>query len=307
MSELVIDHIGLEEYIPHRGINILPDHLTISEDGQVGITKTNVSPDDARGRNIFARKNEDGVNAWCEPFLGELMALTGVPLLAKELAGEGKVSVFSKISNVTMAKLLPMNCEITGKTTITRRRGPFTQFSCQAYVGDEQVLHSEVLSGAAPMADIASSPVQALPDVSGELIAKPTWKDPAMHFADEILEEDKEAGTVLAIYRYPEDHPLVPGHFPDAALMMGVTQWSAIGDVAWEARRRFGITSAISASGRIYRPDGSDIVNVRGMELEPVGPESEDMPRLRATNRIAFRDPIRPGDGVFIEVTISPC
>lgn len=308
MSETILNHVDLEEYIPHRGINILPDQLVISEDGTLGVSTTRISADDQRGRNVFSRGSDTEGRAWCEPFLGELMALTGVPLLAKELAGEGKVSVFSKISNVTMKKLLPMDCEITGKTTITRRRGPFTQFSCQAFIGDEQVLDSEVLSGAAPMSEIASSAVQVLPDVSGEAIVRPSWKDPSMFFADEVLEVDQESGRILAIYRYPENHPLVPGHFPDAALMMGVTQWAAIGDVAWEARRRFGITSAISASGRIYRPDGSDIVNVRDMQLEPVmSADGIEMSRLRSTNRIAFRDPIRPGDGVFIEVNITPC
>ena len=230
------------------------------------------------------------------------MALTGVPLLAKELEAESKDSVFSKIANVTMSKLLPMDAEVIGKTTVTRRRGAFTTFSCQAYIGDEQVLDSEVLSGAAALGDIASSPVQFV-EQEGEAIAKPSFKDPHMQFADKVIESDKEAGTLTAGYAYPVDHPLVPGHFPDAALMMGVTQWGAIADAAWEARSRFGIDSNVSVNGRIYRPDGSDIVNVRDLVLE----SHNDLPRIASTNRIAFRDPIRPGDSVFIEVAVSAC
>jgi 3-hydroxymyristoyl/3-hydroxydecanoyl-(acyl carrier protein) dehydratase len=299
-----LSYQDLEEYLPHRGINILPDELIISEDGNCGTTHTRVAEGDPRGRRIFGRDDGKGNWVWIEAFLGELMALTGVPLLAKELAQEGKVSVFSKISNVSMSKLIPMNAEITGKTTITRRRSDFTVFSCQAYLGDEQVLDSEVLSGAAPLGLIAASPVQTLTQQGGELIARPDWKDPSMYFADRVLKSDQSAGTLLASYVYPLEHPLVPGHFPDAALMMGVTQWAAIADAAWEARRRFGIQSAISVDGRIYRPDGSDIVNVRDLQLEPC---AKDLPRIRSTNRIAFRDPIRPGDGVFIEVSIKSC
>ena len=301
-TEIRLGFKELEEYIPHRGINILPDELVISEDGTVGTTKTVVHENDERGRRIFGRDDGAGNWVWNEMFLGELMALTGVPLLAKELAEEGKVSVFSKIANVTMSKLLPMDQEIIGKTTVTRRRGAFTTFSCQAYIGDEQVLDSEVLSGAAALGDIASSPVQSA-ELSGEAIAKPSHKDAHMHFADLVLEENKDEGTLLAGYFYPTDHPLVPGHFPNAALMMGVTQWGAIADAAWEARSRFGLDSAISVDGRIYRPDGSDIVNVRGLELEA----HNGLPRIRKTNRIAFRDPIRPGDSIFIEVKISAC
>ena len=304
-TSLRLDYKDLEDYLPNRGINILPDELVISEDGNSGVTKTRVPADDERGRRIFGRDDGQGNWVWNEAFLGELMALTGVPLMAKELAAEGKVSVFSKISNVSMSKLLPMDAEIIGKTTITRRRSAFTVFSCQAYIGDEQVLDSEVLSGAAPLSDIASSPVQALPAQDGEAILRPTWKDERMQFADTVLESDPETGRLLASYHYPIDHPLVPGHFPDAALMMGVTQWSAIADAAWEARRRFQISGAISVDGRIYRPDGSDIVNVRDLQLEPIA--GTELPRLRSTNRIAFRDPIRPGDGVFIEVTVKSC
>ena len=301
-TELRLGYKELEAYIPHRGINILPDELVISDDGLVGTTRTIVAADDERGRCIFGRDDGQGQWVWNEMFLGELMALTGVPLLAKELAEEGKVSVFSKIANVTMSKLLPMDQEIIGKTTVTRRRGAFTTFSCQAYIGDEQVLDSEVLSGAAALGDIASSPVQSA-ELKGEAIAKPAYKDPHMQFADVVIEANAEEQTLLAGYNYPVDHPLVPGHFPDAALMMGVTQWGAIADAAWEARARFGIDSAISVDGRIYRPDGSDIVNVRGLELEAVN----GLPRIRKTNRIAFRDPIRPGDSIFIEVKIAAC
>lgn len=307
MSETSVrlNYQDLEQYLPHRGINILPDELIISDDGNCGVTHTRVPEDDPRGRRIFGRDDGQGNWVWSEPFLGELMALTGVPLLAKELAEDGKVSVFSKISNVNMTRLIPMNAEITGKTTITRRRSAFTVFSCQAYIGDEQVLDSEVLSGAAALSEIASSPVQQLESDAGDPITKPDWKDPHMHFADRVLKTDESNGQLLASYVYPEDHPLVPGHFPHAALMMGVTQWAAIADAAWEARRRFGLTEAISVDGRIYRPDGSDIVNVRDLQMEVSG-ESK-LPRIRSTNRIAFRDPIRPGDGVFIEVTVKAC
>jgi hypothetical protein len=84
--------------------------------------------------------------------------------------------------------------------------------------------------------------------------------------------------------------------------MMGVTQWAAVADAAWIARNRFGIAGAVVANGGIRRQDGSEVMDVRDLVLEPGG----GVPRLTSTKRIAWREPVRPGDGLLVEVTVAP-
>ena len=140
------------------------------------------------------------------------MALTGVPIMAEELAAEGKVSVFSMISKLVIPRPVPMDADVVGKTKVTRNRRGFTTFSCQAYIGDE-LLDSEVLSGAAALSDVAAAPVRPFTAAhDGEAIAKIAGKPDAMTFVDVV--EKLDDNTITCAYSYPEDHPCVPGHFP---------------------------------------------------------------------------------------------
>lgn len=293
---MTLDRQRLEAFIPHRGINILPDVLTLDDDRKRAVSRTTVPLDDPHGRRLFARS--DG--CWLEAFLGELIALTGVPLLAEDLAQEGKVSVFSMISRLRMTRLIPMDEEVVCTTTITRRRGEFTVFASTAEHAGEVVVEAEVLSGAAALSEVTAGAPQPLDRAAGEPIAGPAWKQPSMQFADSVLEFDAAARSLVADYRYPVDHPLVPGHFPAAAVMMGVTQWAAISDAAWELHRRLGSPGTITVNGEITRPDGSQIVDVRGCTLEAL---SDGHPRVSACKRIAFRDVVKPGDGMLISVS----
>jgi 3-hydroxymyristoyl/3-hydroxydecanoyl-(acyl carrier protein) dehydratase len=84
--------------------------------------------------------------------------------------------------------------------------------------------------------------------------------------------------------------------------MMGVTQWAMVADAAWLARNQFGIDGGVVANGVVKRQDGSEIIDVRDLVLAA----NDGLPRITATKRLAFREPVRPGDGVLIEVTVKP-
>jgi 3-hydroxymyristoyl/3-hydroxydecanoyl-(acyl carrier protein) dehydratase len=292
---MILDRTALAERVPHRGANIIPDSLTISDDGESAVACVRVAADDPHGRTIFGRDDGRGGRCWNEPFLGELVALTGVPLLG-QLAETGRVSVFSMISRVAFSGLAPLDAEVEGRATISRRRGDFTQFNCSAWVGSTQVMDAEVLSGAAAMSEIASGPRQAGCRAGGEAIEPFAWKHPALTFADAVVEEDD--GRLVLRYQYPEDHPFVAGHFPGAPLMMGVTQWGALADAAWLLATRRG-RDRICVDGSIARADGSSVVDVR--DLEMVAGEG-GVPSLLGSKRVAFRDVVRPGDGIVITV-----
>lgn len=305
MSETILDAQALEAYIPHRGANILADTVTMDAARTRAVSRTRVLPGDPRGREIFGRRGADGVAYWYEPFLAELMALTGVPLLRDRLAPQGHVAVFSMISRIVFDRLAPLAGEVVGEAVITRDRGAFTSFSTRATIDGQRILEAEVMSGSATLADIAggarAEPGELPAGASAVDPALLAWKPEATRFAHRVVSAAAAAGTLVTAYRYPLDHPFVPGHFPGAPLMMGVTQWAAVADAAWIAARTFGHAGVV-AQGTIRRPSGGEVLDVRDLELGG----DDGQPRILGTRRIAFRDKVLPGDTVLVEVTVTP-
>ncbi len=310
MPDITVDAKALEAYLPHRGPNILPDSVWMNAERTKAISRTTVPADDRRGRGIFGRTDASGQATWYEPFLAELMALTGVPLLHERLAPQGQVAVFSMISRLTYSKLAPLHGEVVGCAEITRDRGAFTVFSTWAECGGERFLEAEVMSGAATLEAIAGgapAAAQASPAAQAPLGGQPVdptlfaWKPAGTRFVDTVVSADRATGKLVAAYRYPTDHAFVPGHFPGGALMMGVTQWAAVADATWLAMRTFGIGPEGVAQGTIRRVDGTEVLDVRDLTLRDEG----GVPRIVATKRIAFREKVLPGQAVLIEVTVK--
>ena len=294
---------ALEDLLPHRGPNLMPDTVEMSDDGKTTRSVTKVPAGDCRGREVFGRQDASGAPVWNEPFLGELMALTGIPLLSAKLAAQGQVAVFSMISKLVFHRTVPLHGEIIGNAILTRERGGFSSFGTSATIDGQPILEAEVMSGSASMDSISSIPAQpfATPPafISGnEALA---FKAPMMRFADGLVAIDAAAKSAIAAYTYPVDHPFVPGHFPGAPLMMGVTQWSAAADAAWLAAKALGLGPVVTAQARVYRPSGAEILDVRDLVLDG----TDGVPRLVSTKRLAFREPVRPTDGLLIEVTLS--
>lgn len=303
MPILTLDPDALKEWLPHRGANLLPDLVTLSPDGTTSTSTTHIPVGDLRGRELMGRRDAAGDRLWYEPFIAETLALTGIPLLRPHLGGN--VAVFSMLSRLSMPNTAPLNRPLTGHAKLTRVRNGFFTFLTSAESEGKVVLEAEVLAGSAQMSEIASFPVRPF---HGQLPSQPVppaalaWKDQHLRFADQVVHAEPELGKLVVAYTYPTAHPFVATHFPGAALMMGVTQWAAVADAAWIARCLFGIPGAVVASGGIRRQDGAEVMDVRELVLEPAG----GVPRLASTKRIAWREPVRPGDGLLIEVTVAP-
>ncbi|MHC5068337.1 MAG: hypothetical protein ACYTF0_07080, partial [Planctomycetota bacterium] len=280
----------LEAHLPHRGVNLFPDSVEILKEN-LALARVVVPADDPRGRALLGR---DGGAFWYEPFLAEYLALTGIPLISEALAADGKEAVYSAISRVVFHGLARMDRELTAEAEITRNRSGFVQYRGVLRQGDAVIMEGEFMSGAAVLADVARQAPQPAAAYPGEaLVADFSWKDASQRYIDSVCAWDADAGTLTACYTYPSDHPFVPGHFPDGALMMGVTQWAAIADAAWEAASRLGV-DRLTVDGVLKRPGGGDVVAVRGLELAVI----DGKPQIQATKRIAFREPVRPTDGL---------
>ena len=84
--------------------------------------------------------------------------------------------------------------------------------------------------------------------------------------------------------------------------MMGVTQWAAVLDAGWAAAQIFDWNGKIAVTGNITRFDGSEVMSVRQAVIEARG----TIPVL-STKRVAFREPVRPGDQLLISVEVARC
>ncbi len=305
MPELTLDAEALKSYLPHRGVNLMADEVTLNEARTEAISRTRIPLGDPRGRELLGRTGPGGKLCWYEPFLCELMALTGVPLLHERLAVGNHVAVFSMISRLKFHRSVPLHGEVIGHATITRDRSGFTVFTTYAECEGERCLEAEVMSGSAVLAQVASGQIRPLVGAVGGHgldVGLFAWKPAAARFIDHVVSQDQATGKLIASYHYPHDHPFVPGHFPEAALMMGVTQYAMVADAAWLARNAFGFPAGVIAQGVVRRQDGSEIIDIRDLHLVVEG----GIPRIAATKRIAFREPMRPGDGVQVEVTVVP-
>lgn len=294
-------NVALEAHLPHRGFNLMPDRVEVADDLLSSISHTHIPANDVRGRQVFART--DG--CWSEPFLAELMALTGVPLLAAKLKGNGQVAVFSMISKISFAPPSKITEAVTGYAKITRERSGFTTFSTRAECNGQTILEAEVMSGAAQLSEIACFPARPF---HGQLPRQPLpagcldHKPPHLRFVDAVMHAEPAERKLVCSYTYPENHPFVPGHFPEGPLMMGVTQWSAVADAAWVAAKLFGIKGGVVANGSVKRQDGGEVLDVRELILEL----ADGVPYIASTKRVAFREPVRPTDGLLVEVTVAP-
>ncbi len=310
MPELILNPVDLEDYLPHRGANMIIDEVWTNEDRSRSLAKARILPGDARGRDILLRTNADGVPCWYEPFLIELMALAGITQLHDINAPRGVISVFSMVSRIAFHRLAPAASLIEGSAELTRSRGDFHIFTTTARCDGQPLLEAEVMSGAAMLGAIAGlprRPFTARPEGEQVDAREFAWKPAHLRFIDRVVGEDRAARSLRCSYVYPEDHPFTRGHFPGAPLMMGVTQWSAFADAAWLARCRFGIAGPVVANGVIKREDGSEVLDVRDLVLQPLaGPGGTEVPFIAATKRLAFRDVVRPGDGLLISVSVAP-
>ncbi len=305
MPDVSLDHRQLESYLPHRGANLMTDVVELNAERTHARSQTRIARNDARGREIFGRTGAGGSILWYEPFLAELMAVTGMPLLHERLVALGHVAVFSMISRLSFLRPVPLYGEVIGHATITRDRSGFTVFSTHATVDGHKVLEAEVMSGSASLASVGQSPIRPLVSARGGHAVEPgqfAWKSSGMRFLDSVIESNAASGRLIGTYTYPHDHAFVPGHFPGTAVMMGVTQWAMVADAVWQARNAFGYTGGVLAQGVVRRQDGSEIIDVRDLLIENDG----GLPRIATTKRLAFREPMRPGDGVLVEVTVKP-
>ena len=279
-----IEGRALEEFLPHRGVNLLIDAVRLAGEGDDarGESTLRVSSGDEQGRDIFLRgRDPDGDAVACvvmEPALAEHLALNAIYVMSPDMA-PGEIAFFSAISKFALVREPGAGEKLLSRVRRLRDKGRFRRFD--GTVEDES-------GGAVARAEImayAADPNETAKGETGKLVAAPVvgevhpvdrglfpWKRPEMVFVDERVGMSADGTQATFRYTYPSDHPFCPGHFPGNPLMMGVTQWMAACDAAvCLAHERMSAghadlhSASLRADAEILRETGALVADVRGL------------------------------------------
>ncbi len=285
----------LEEYLPHRGTNLLIDWAEV-ESADRGRTSLRMSRGDGLGRDVILRRAPGGGEVITETFLVEHLALGAICVLKREIPA-GHAFFFSSVSGFSFPGLARAGETLSGLVVRKRDRGAFRRFEGSLSGEDGRAICSgEIMAYAAPL-EAAGGEASRGEAPEGEAVARSLfdWKDERLVLLDRVLEKDERGARF--VYRYPPDHVFVPGHFPGNPVMMGVCQWQAVADAAWAYGRARGLEGEGKFSGSLTKADGGKVADVKGLVME-LG----EIPVIRSVRRVSFRNMARPGDVLFIEV-----
>ena len=297
----ILDRSQLEVILPHRGVNLFVDQVTVSADQQSSSSRIRLS--DVPGSCLLMTRSGAAGRLWYEPFLAELLALTGAPLVSAQLP-VGQVAAFGMMSRVRFGVAPPIDGEVMAEVTVLRRRDQTTFFRARAEHLGVCILEAEVASSVVDLR-LFSPATEQTPVVDAGIpicMSAFAWKDSSLRLLDVILSEDATSRRLVAGFTFSSCHPFVSGHFPTAPLMMGVLQWAAMVDAVWLAHQRFGDARATSivANGAVRRADGSLVAEIKELRIDII----DGAPFIRETKRIIFREPVHLRDRIVVEVTL---
>jgi 3-hydroxymyristoyl/3-hydroxydecanoyl-(acyl carrier protein) dehydratase len=297
----LLNRTDLEVILPHRGLNLFIDEVTVAPDKLSSSSRLRLR-DVPCCTKLLTRSGPTG-RIWSEPFMAELLALTGAPLVSQDLP-PGHVAAFGMLSRVKFGTMPSLDDEVQAEVTVLRKRDQTTFFKARLENHGAIILEAEVASSVVDLAVFACRPAAApLPD-GGTPICMSSfgWKDSRLRLLDCILSEDAAAHRLSAGFTFSACHPFVQGHFPTAPLMMGVLQWAAMVDAVWLAYTRFGHGSrTILANGSVKRADGTLVAEIKDLLIDII----DGAPYIRETKRVIFREPVYLTNRVIIDVTLS--
>ncbi len=321
----VIEGPALEDYLPHRGLNILIDRTTQYAEGEreavggvIALGELTVTDPDPVGRDLFLRRTARDGTALMEQIMAEHLALVCLASLRTEFETIGR-AFFSTISAFRQSRPVPAGTSMTATVFETHRRGAFCSYRGRIAAGRDEVAsldimafyaHPELGTEHAGLGG-GDKKVGQAPRLEEDRPVDPGrfgWKRPEMIFIQRRVQFNPDERSATYAYVYPHDHPHVPGHFPEQAVMMGIAQWVAAADALYDmACDLCAGAPQVKGSAQVVREDGTIICEVRALELAMDGAAGggPPVPDLVATRKVGFRDMVRPGEEIFVRVRMD--
>jgi 3-hydroxymyristoyl/3-hydroxydecanoyl-(acyl carrier protein) dehydratase len=307
---MMLDRNAIAELILHRHENFLLDEAEVDQvDGKTQARfALTIGEDDSLNRHYFMKSTPQG---WVllEPLYMELMALGAI--IAQGKQPPGTVAFFSAITSFVKELPLLLGQTIRGQVTLKRSKGGFVSFGGELFNASGQRAASGSL-----MAFALHPGMQGGQDSKKMGIIPPStmlhtidknelgWKHSSLLFADTIV--DYTEHHIVTSYTYPADHPLTRGHFPANPIMMGVTQWMALGDALWAyVLKRYGGSPSepllLRCSGEIVREDATLIAEIEDCLCAV---DTQGLIDIVQTKKVAFRDMVRPNEKIIVSLRL---
>lgn len=293
---------ALLSYLPHRFENVLIDSVVIKSD-ELGSLFIHISEKDSQGRHLFLKQKNEFQSVLVSPVLMEILALGSI--VSRNVVVSNETVVFASISNFEKLSDFNASTNVRGSVTLTSNKGGFLKYKgllesnsliCK---GDMLAfftsgsLNQDIPEDASPISYATSTPIE-----------KPSFKSEWMHCADALCEISETSITTQ--YTYPENHPLIRGHFPGNPLMMGVMQWMSVEDALLvfcqknnlDGHRKFTCDATLIKDNGVVVSEIKSITLSSWVNCEGMFNQTD----IIATKKIAFRTTVRPGETIFIRV-----
>ena len=302
-------------YIPHRFENILVDHCypvdTVSEDKVVGRHDISIERGEALGRDLFLRQFREGEYILLNSFIAEILALSAI-INAGGVESDS-IAFFAAITKFKVEGHLPESKQWEGSIKKVSDKGGFYRFN--------GVLSHESANGSCDIMAFYMKKDQIKDPSDDEKVEIPTlamntyiepfgFKQPSMMAVSHLRGIDSESYSCICSYRYPEEHALVKGHFPDEPVMMGVMQWMMVEDavLVWAKETHKKGRFTVACDAKILSADGRAVCDIQKVVCQVyLGVEAIlDQAELLETKKVAFRSRVKPGDELLICLNITP-
>ena len=293
---MLLDRDGIAGYIPHRHANHLLDSARRLNADEIECVAS-LQPDDPYNRALFLQKI-DGVSCILDSILVEIMALGMI--VAEGPVPADKLVVFAMINNFVYTPLDPVyNDPIITRLRTLNRRQRFFKSEGHVMQSGQRVASAELMATIIQANEPAAPPVLAkavLPvSKSGVPVDKTRFaRHPDLVVCDTILHDTSD--RIISSYEFKPTHVLVPGHFPDMPVMMGVLQWQSVADVLYITQQ----PGVYTCNASLYNQHGYSVSVITGCVIQVYETHSHCL----KTARVAFKSRIHPGDTVFTDITI---
>jgi 3-hydroxymyristoyl/3-hydroxydecanoyl-(acyl carrier protein) dehydratase len=309
--EKIVPLEEIKKRIPHRYENLLIDNLTYVEDHPELSLK--ITPDDPLGRHLFFKQRQRNERSLLNCFLMEILALGAI--ISEGRVPTDSLIVYVGIYNFKFENPFPLDNEIKGRMTRGKGRTGFIRQKGELHNGDTHLCQGDMMASLVKKSVLnAGDPTTGKyldpPQIDREIpiVKDPEFKAECMYIIDTLTHMNFEDGSVVSKYTFPEDHPLVKGHFPSNPILMGVMQWMGVEDALWA----FSQHENRIKSGRTLVTADADLINEKGLLISECkgftgiihknDGDFLDQCEVQGTKKLNFRGSISPGETVFIRV-----
>lgn len=297
----------IEDYIIHRFENFLLDEVDVDTDNRDNNElKITISTDDHLGRDIFLKQRTKEKKALIIPAYMEILALACITATRK--LDKNEMVIFTGISNFKRLSSFDEGKTISGQVIKLSDKKGFLKFKGHLSDGNTVIGEGTMM---AFFTDVntksdAVKTVELPPQTCDKQINKSLFpKSEHMVVSDTIKHITND--EIVTSFTYPDTHPLIKGHFPKNALMMGIMQWLAVEDALTNycIEKDISENTQLCTDAIIVKSDGNLVAEFKNVLVDALFAQADtpNQTEICETKKVTFRNMVKPNETVFIHCT----